>query len=74
MPSDVAVTGFDGTEHSAYSIPPQTTVRQPIPHMAERVIELVTGDPSTLPVRETAPFELVLRESCDPHEEMAPSP
>ncbi|MFK0240771.1 LacI family DNA-binding transcriptional regulator [Microbacterium sp. NPDC090281] len=67
IPEDVAVTGFDGTEHSAYTYPPLTTVRQPVPEMAERVIALLTG-PADLPVHETAPFELILRESCGPHE------
>ena len=33
-----AVSGFDGTEHSAYSYPPLTTIRQPLPEMADRVI------------------------------------
>ena len=67
IPDDVAVTGFDGTEHSAYTYPPLTTVRQPVPEMAERVIALLTG-PADLLVHEIAPFELILRESCGPHE------
>ena len=67
IPDDVAVTGFDGTEHSAYAIPPLTTVRQPIAEMADRVIALLTGDPADLPVHETARFELVIRESCGQH-------
>lgn len=67
IPDDVAVTGFDGTEHAAYTYPPLTTVRQPVPEMAERVIALLTG-PADLPVHEIAPFELILRESCGPHE------
>ncbi|WP_223628307.1 LacI family DNA-binding transcriptional regulator [Microbacterium sp. EST19A] len=66
IPDDVAVTGFDGTEHSAYTYPPLTTVRQPVMEMAERVISLLTGHVE-LPVHEIAPFELVLRESCGPH-------
>ncbi len=67
IPDDVAVTGFDGTEHSAYTYPPLTTVRQPVAEMAERVIELLTSGP-TLPVHEIAPFELVVRESCGVHD------
>lgn len=66
VPGDVAVTGFDGTEHSAYSYPPLTTVRQPIPEMAERVIGLLTQGVIT-PVHEIAQFELVIRESCGQH-------
>jgi LacI family transcriptional regulator len=66
VPDDVAVTGFDGTEHSAYSYPPLTTIRQPVLEMAERAIALLTGPPD-LRVREIAPFELVVRESCGHH-------
>ncbi|WP_309105196.1 LacI family DNA-binding transcriptional regulator [Microbacterium sp.] len=66
VPDAVAVTGFDGTEHSAYTHPPLTTVRQPVIDMAERVIALLTGQ-AELPVHEIAPFELIVRESCGPH-------
>ena len=71
IPADVAVTGFDGTEHSAYTYPPLTTVRQPVMQMAERVIALLTGQ-TELPVHETAQFELVLRESCGSHDGVGP--
>jgi len=66
VPDDVAVTGFDGTEHSAYSYPPLTTVRQPVEAMAERAMELLAhgGDR----VRETVAFDLAVRESCGHHE------
>lgn len=67
VPDDVAVTGFDGTEHSAYSLPPLTTVRQPIPQMAERAIDLLTGERADLPTHEVAGFELIVRESCGHH-------
>lgn len=70
IPDDVAVTGFDGTEHSAYTYPPLTTIRQPVPEMAERVISLLTGH-AELPVHETATFELVLRESCGTHADLS---
>jgi LacI family transcriptional regulator len=66
IPDDVAVTGFDGTEHSAYTYPPLTTVRQPVAAMAERVIALLL-DGTDLPVHEIAPFDLVVRESCGSH-------
>lgn len=68
VPDDVAVTGFDGTEHSAYSVPPLTTIRQPIPEMAERAIELLTGGELGVPIHESAQFELILRESCGRHD------
>ena len=69
VPEDVAVTGFDGTEHSGYSLPPLTTIRQPIRAMAERAVSLLTqsgSDPGD-PVHEIAEYELVLRESCGAH-------
>ena len=65
VPDDVAVTGFDGTEHSAYSYPPLTTVRQPVPEMAERAIALLAGGEER--VRETVAFALAVRESCGRH-------
>ncbi len=65
VPDDVAVTGFDGTEHSAYSYPPLTTVRQPLREMAARAIALLAGDEE--PVCETVDFALAVRESCGPH-------
>ncbi|KHK96341.1 hypothetical protein LK09_15195 [Microbacterium mangrovi] len=74
VPDDVAVTGFDGTEHSAYSYPPLTTIRQPIPEIAERVVHLLTGDAANLPVYETAAFDLVVRESCGQHDESPAAP
>jgi LacI family transcriptional regulator len=67
VPGEVAVTGFDGTEHSAYSYPPLTTIRQPISAIADRVVDLLTGDSSVFPVYEIAPFELIVRESCGLH-------
>ena len=71
VPDEVAVSGFDGTEHSAYSYPPLTTIRQPLPEMADRVIAHLTEQPDA-PVHETAPFELVIRESCGRHGDPRP--
>jgi LacI family transcriptional regulator len=63
VPQDLAVIGFDGTEHSEFTVPPLTTVRQPIRAIATRSIEILTGD-STAPVHEFADHELVVRDSC----------
>jgi LacI family transcriptional regulator len=65
VPDDVAVTGFDGTEHSAYSYPPLTTVRQPVREMAERAIALLAD--GTEQAREIVDFTLAVRESCGRH-------
>lgn len=64
VPDDLAVIGFDGTEHSAYAVPPLTTVRQPIREIAARAIALVASDEGHGLVRELATHELIVRESC----------
>ncbi|RUQ98192.1 LacI family DNA-binding transcriptional regulator [Labedella endophytica] len=69
VPEQVAVTGFDGTEHSAYSLPPLTTVRQPIHDIARRALDMVRGGESAGSRHETVGFELVVRESCGAHAE-----
>ena len=69
VPEQVAVTGFDGTEHSAYSLPPLTTVRQPIHDIASRALDMVRGEDPTGSRHETVGFELVVRESCGEHAE-----
>ncbi|MCS3842880.1 LacI family DNA-binding transcriptional regulator [Microbacterium sp. AK031] len=63
VPQDLAVIGFDGTEHSEFTVPPLTTVRQPIRAIAARSIEILTGD-TAVPVHEFADHELVVRDSC----------
>lgn len=64
VPDDLAVFGFDDTSHSAFAIPPLSTVKQPITDIASRAIELLTGDRDLLPVHELASHSLILRESC----------
>lgn len=66
VPDDVAVAGFDGTEHSRYSLPPLTTVRQPLPDMATRAMDLLLSEPGK-PVHDIAIHELIVRESCGSH-------
>ncbi|QMU96267.1 LacI family transcriptional regulator [Microbacterium esteraromaticum] len=66
VPADVAVTGFDATEHSAFSWPPLTSVRQPIDDLAESALEMLRRGPE--PTHGTVPFELVVRDSCGPHD------
>ncbi|MFV0534724.1 MAG: LacI family DNA-binding transcriptional regulator [Cumulibacter sp.] len=67
IPQDVAVSGFDGTEHSGYSTPPLTTVAQPIQEIADRAIEILASNTSDIPVQEIVPYTLVVRESCGVH-------
>ncbi len=73
VPHDVALVGFDGSTAAETSIPPLTTIRQPVDATARRAVEilnsLITGDVSG-PISETLSVELVVRESCgapEPH-------
>ena len=64
VPEEIKVVGFDGTKHSEFSVPPLTTVRQPLEVIAARAIELLTGtEVSKLP-KNALDGELVIRRSC----------
>jgi DNA-binding LacI/PurR family transcriptional regulator len=41
VPGDLAVVGFDGTQLSAFTDPPLTTVRQPIYDSGRQVAEML---------------------------------
>jgi DNA-binding LacI/PurR family transcriptional regulator len=64
VPGDVAVVGFDGFSASQNSVPPLTTIRQPVAETATRavevLIELISGE-STAPTSIVLPVELVVR-------------
>ena len=64
VPEDVSLVGFDDLPHSAYTLPPLTTVRQSIYEVgtqaAQAVLQLLSGVSSTM---EQIPAELVVRES-----------
>lgn len=64
VPGDVALVGFDGFSASQNSIPPLTTVRQPVADTARRAVETLTGLISgavTGPCSHVLPVELVVR-------------
>nr|WP_042179712.1 LacI family DNA-binding transcriptional regulator [Kibdelosporangium sp. MJ126-NF4]CEL13985.1 Ribose operon repressor [Kibdelosporangium sp. MJ126-NF4]CTQ88353.1 Ribose operon repressor [Kibdelosporangium sp. MJ126-NF4] len=66
VPGDIAVVGFDNTEHSAYSLPSLTTIAPDKAALAKAAVDLVheraSGDVS--PVRDVQiPFTLQVRES-----------
>ena len=67
VPGDVSVVGYDDLPNSQYTIPPLTTVRQPIyemgRHAADRVIDQIEGTRKE-PVHTKLDVELVMRESC----------
>lgn len=64
VPRDVALVGFDGFSASQTSVPPLTTIRQPVAETATRAVEvlidLISGDASA-PVSTVLPVELVVR-------------
>jgi LacI family transcriptional regulator len=66
VPEDIAVVGFDDTAAAGWPIVSLTTVRQPIPRMATRAVELLTeriAAPDLAPRHEVLPVELVERSS-----------
>jgi len=67
VPGDVSVVGYDDLPNSQYTIPPLTTVRQPIyemgRHAADMVIDQIEGARKE-PVHTKLEVELVMRESC----------
>lgn len=66
VPYAVAVTGFDDVESAAMTLPPLTTVSQPIYQEAKRalfmLVDAIKGEP--LPFETLEPAVQVLRQSC----------
>ena len=66
VPGNVAVVGFDGFERSQNSVPPLTTIRQPVSDTAARAVEMLLGlvsDSLLSPASDVLPVELLVRES-----------
>jgi LacI family transcriptional regulator len=65
VPDDVSVVGFDDVSHSAFSLPPLTTVRQPLRELgreaANAIVALIGGRKP--PRGAVARLELIVRES-----------
>ena len=68
VPDDTAVVGFDGLPSSRYTVPPLTTIRQPVYEKGQQAANMLIDDiedadaaPGTH--TELAP-ELVVRTSC----------
>jgi DNA-binding LacI/PurR family transcriptional regulator len=70
VPHDVAVVGFDNTEHSAYSVPSLTTIAPDKAALAKAAVDLVHRraiDKEDFPPQDVAiPFALEVRESTTP--------
>ena len=64
VPEDVSLVGFDDLPHSAYTLPPLTTVRQSIYEVGAQaalaVMQMLSGEHTPL---DQIPAELVVRES-----------
>lgn len=67
IPADLALVGFDNIELAEYTIPPLTTISQPIEWMGEiaakKLIQRIEEEDSMEPTRQLLPVELVVRGS-----------
>jgi LacI family transcriptional regulator len=65
IPTDISLVGFDDQPLSSYTLPPLTTVRQPMMEMgqgaAEALLRLLDGQEPMLPV---FPTDLIIRKSA----------
>ena len=76
IPRDISITGFDGIELSQYTIPPLTTVRQPIEEMGLQSIRMILDQINSQSIPEKDMFveivpKLIVRESTGPVPGMA---
>jgi PAS domain S-box-containing protein len=66
VPHDMAVVGFDDADSARYSLPPLTTVRQPISEMGQSIVNvmlsMLSGEEPPRQIK--LPTELVVRQSC----------
>lgn len=71
VPEDIALVGFDDMPYSATSVPPLTTIRQPVQRVGSLAFEglLDIIENGLEPVRRlVVPTELIVRESCGARE------
>lgn len=66
VPEDVIITGFDDLIDTRFTVPPITTVRQPIYEKVKLAGEILLDimDGKKVPEKTVLPTELVVRESC----------
>lgn len=66
VPDDVLVTGFDGIEAAAVSVPPLTTIRQPMIELGRAAVQVLARRlerPDAAPVLVRLPLQILLRAS-----------
>jgi LacI family transcriptional regulator len=70
VPRGLSVAGFDDTLSARFSLPPLTTVRQPVASMAgcaaDMLIARSRANGAESPTSELVPFEFIVRESTAP--------
>lgn len=66
VPGDIAVVGYDNLFDSEYTIPPLTTVHQPVSELGSRSLEMILSllEGEELPEEVILPTRLQLRQSC----------
>ncbi|MBN1889314.1 MAG: substrate-binding domain-containing protein [Thermoflexales bacterium] len=66
VPADVALMGFDAIKEGEASLPPLTTVQQPIYEFGQRAVEMVLAQLAGQPVPDQVdlPTTLLIRQSC----------
>lgn len=66
VPDDVLVTGFDGIDAAALSVPPLTTIRQPMIELGRAAVQVLARrleEPEAPPAVVRLPLQILLRES-----------
>lgn len=69
IPEDLSIVGYDDLPIASYTVPPMTTIAQPLVKMgqvAAQVLIQSINDPESAPERAVLPTKLVVRESTAP--------
>lgn len=61
VPGDVSIVGFDGVPESARSLPPLTTIAQPMLEMGRRAAAMILNPEEEPPARLNMPLTLIAR-------------
>lgn len=67
IPDDISLIGFDNISLSAYTLPPLTTIEQPVDAMGAEAVEKLLyriDHPDKNYQRDTLPVQLITRQSC----------